>query len=255
MNIPELITGSYQRNARFYPALVVLFPIATAVAAIIPTGSVSTLQTSFGLMFVSCGGLYLLGQLARDGGKKKEGALFDLWGGMPSVAVFRHSDQRVDPITKARYHKVMSALVKDTKPLSANEERIDPRAADQIYSAWSSYIRVSTRDTKKYSLIYQELASYGYRRNILGLRPVGIVTTGVLTVVTGWWNVDVLRSTGVVDQAKLLSGGVSLVFFLLWTLLFTPEWVRVAADAYAGRLVEAIDDLSNHSSSEPKKEL
>ena len=81
---------------------------------------------------------------------------------------------RIDPITKARYHKRLADLVKGAKAPSANDEQEDPVAADGVYSAWSTYLRVNTRDTKKYSLLLQENINYGYRRNVWGLRPIGI---------------------------------------------------------------------------------
>src|SRR5713101_427338 len=118
----------------------------------IVSAKLSSLE-SISAAIVGCGGAFLLSQLARDAGKKGEKALFAKWGGLPSVAIFRHSDSRLDSITKARYHKKLSALVPGVKAPSAEEERADPAAAEQVYTAWSMYLRVNTRDTKKYLLL------------------------------------------------------------------------------------------------------
>ena len=121
-------------------------PVAVVVGCGLGT-SISRAEAVCGLV-ISCGGLLLLAQIARDAGKRKERSLFQKWGGTPSVCIFRHVDARMDAITKARCHKTMSNLVKEAKAPSADEETADPIAADGVYTAWSTYIRVNTRDTK-----------------------------------------------------------------------------------------------------------
>lgn len=151
-------------------------PIVITVVGIAST-KLSALE-SLGTALAGCGGAFLLTQLARDAGKKREKQFFVAWGGIPSVTIFRHRDTRIDAITKSRYHRQLAALVKGAKGPSPEEEQTDPAMADQVYSAWSSYLRVHTRDTKKYSLLFQENISYGYRRNLCGLRPLGITVSG-----------------------------------------------------------------------------
>lgn len=96
-----------------------------------------------------------------------------------SVSIFRHANMRMDSITKVRCHTKMSSLVREASAPTAEEEISDPVAADRVYTAWSTYIRVRTRDTRKYALLFQENINYGYRRNVWGLRPTGIVVTSV----------------------------------------------------------------------------
>lgn len=135
MSMFSLIIDGYERKARLYPALLLLMPIAMiAVAATLTKLSV---LEGLGGAAVGCGGALFLSQFARDAGKKGEKALFEKWGGLPSVAVFRHRDIRLDPITKARYHKMLADLVKGAEAPSANDEQADPVAADGVYSAWS----------------------------------------------------------------------------------------------------------------------
>jgi hypothetical protein len=142
---------------------------------------------SLGATIGGCGGIFLLSQLARDAGKNGEKALFESWGGTPSVAIFRHRDTRLDSITKARYHKTLTALVKGTKAPSVEDERVAPAAADLVYTSWSSYLRVRARDdAKKYPLVLQENINYGYRRNLWGLRTVGIITSSLCCTVSVW---------------------------------------------------------------------
>jgi len=192
---------------------------------------------------VSCGGLFLLAQFARDAGKGKEATLFDKWGGVPSVCIFRHADPRIDAITKARYHGRMSDLVKEAKPPSADEEAANPIAADGVYTSWSTYVRVNTRDTRKYALLFQENINYGYRRNVWGLRPTGIAVASVSLAGALAWLYFRYKSAGQISFELIIASVGTLIWLLLWLFHFTADWVRVPADAYAERLVEAIDSL------------
>jgi hypothetical protein len=238
-----IATDSYERKARLYPALLLIAPVVATGAAIL-AAQTSAIQTLAGVG-VACGGAFLLTQLARDAGKKGENALFEKWGGVPSVAIFRHRDGTLDAITKARYHARLAACVQGTKAPSADDEGADQGAADSVYTAWSSYLRAATRDTKKYSLLFKENVNYGFRRNVWGLRSAGIVASLLCSVIAA---ARLYRLPGLplsVENAGMTGAlAMSLVFFALWTFRFTSEWVRVPAWEYAKRLAEAAETLA-----------
>jgi hypothetical protein len=242
MNPFNLISDGYERKARLYPALIVMAPVLVTVIAIV-SEKLSAVQ-SLGATVAGCGGAFLLSQLARDAGKNGEKALFERWAGLPSVAIFRHRDTRLDAITKARYHKKLVTLVKGTKAPTVEGEEADPVGADQVYTAWSTYLRVSTRDTKKYPLLFQELVNYGYRRNVWGLRTVGIVVSGLSCVVAAGRFYQLYRAAGEIGQEIAGAFAFAFVFLLLWIFRFSSDWVRITADAYAERLAETVDTVA-----------
>jgi hypothetical protein len=246
MSMFSLIIDGYERKARLYPALLLLMPIAMIALAASAT-KLSVLE-GLGGAAVGCGGAFFLSQFARDAGKKGEKALFEKWGGMPSVAVFRHRDIRIDPITKARYHKRLADLVKGAKAPSANDEQEDPVAADGVYSAWSTYLRVNTRDTKKYSLLLQENINYGYRRNVWGLRHIGITITALCCIGSALWLYIQFRLTGRIMEEMVLAFGVTFLLLILWVFQFSSNWVRIPADAYAERLAETVETFGGKTS-------
>jgi ABC-type multidrug transport system fused ATPase/permease subunit len=241
MKALEQLTDSYDRKARLYPALLLISPgIALMVAAV--SAKYSVLQT-VAAGAISCGGAFLLTQLARDAGKNLEAKLFEAWAGMPSIVIFRHADARFDSITKGRYHRAMASLVKQTKPPSEAQEQEDPAAADIVYAAWSNYLRTHTRDQKRFALLFKENINYGYRRNVLGLRPLGITIAAFVTVLATIWVSWRYYHTSNIDELMLGAATFSLLLLLLWIFRVSPNWVRVPADAYAYRLIEAIDML------------
>ncbi len=237
----KIIIDGYERKARLYPALLLIAPVVgTAVAML--TAKFTELQ-SLAAGVVGCGGAFLLTQLARDSGKKHEAALFAKWGGLPSIAIFRHRDVRLDAITKARYHKKLAGLVKEAKAPTPEQEQAAPAAADAVYAAWSNYIRVNTRDTKKFGLLFQENVAYGYRRNVWGVRALGIILTLLSLVACGARLYLVHSSTGKIDEALGGAAAFAAIMLLLWLLRFNTDWVRVPADAYAERLVECVESF------------
>jgi hypothetical protein len=247
MNPINLITDGYERKARLYPALLLVAPVIITLVGM-ASAKLSTLE-SLGTVAAGCGGAFLLTQLARDAGKKCERDLFDAWGGMPSIAVFRHRDTRIDALTKARYHGRLLALVKGAKAPTPEEEAADPAVADQVYSAWSTYLRVHTRDTKKYPLVFHENVSYGYRRNVYGLRPIGIIGSGLCITVGGAWLYYLHSVAAAITPESAGALGCVFVTLLLWAFRFTPDWVRIPADAYAERLAETVDSMDAGSQS------
>jgi hypothetical protein len=80
----NLIADGYERKARLYPALLLFMPVAVVVGCGLGT-RVSRAETVCAVI-VSCGGLLLLAQIARDAGKRKERSLFDRWGNTSTLA-------------------------------------------------------------------------------------------------------------------------------------------------------------------------
>jgi hypothetical protein len=251
VNLVNLVTDGYERKARLYPALLLIAPIVITIVGMF-AGKLSALE-SFATVVAGSGGAFLLAQLARDAGKERERAFFESWGGLPSVAVLRHSDTRIEPITKARYHKKLSTFVKGTKAPSPEEEAADPFKADQVYASWSSYLRVHTRDVKKFPLVFHENVNYGYRRNLCGLRRVGIILSALSSTVSAFWLYHQHSVTGEVREETVVAFACTVVILSLWIFRFSPDWVRLAADAYAERLAESVDSVADkRGTAEPK---
>ena len=238
MNLETLVMDEYERKARLYPALLLIAPIVGTVFVLL------SIEMAIGAtILVSSGGAYLLTQLARDKGKEKEPELFKEWGGMPSIAVFRHTDNQLDKITKAKHHEQLTHLVAGTTAQTIEQEKADPSSADEIYTAWSNYLRTNTRG-EKFPLVRKELMNYGYRRNVYGMRPIGILVSLISLVTCAIRLYFVYRSTSQYDEALILAGAFSLVFSVLWIFQFTANWVRIPAVEYAKRLAESVEILS-----------
>lgn len=243
------INDPYERPARLYPALLTLLPLLVLIMLLYAPKT--TVLTCAITLAVSCGGLYLTTNLARETGKRLEDKLFAEWGGKPTTQLLRHRDKIIEAATKRRYHSLLSSKINETFP-DGNQEANNPEAADDIYQSGVRWLLNHTRpdDTRRYDLIFRENAAYGFRRNALGLKPLGLaisigsllwvlITQGALFS-PGRPPVD-LTALSRMSEAATTSLGVSAVMIAVWMLFFTRTSVRTAAFTYAETLLRACD--------------
>src|SRR5690606_25170158 len=109
------------------------------------------------------------------------GALFKKWGGTPTTQLQRHRDRTVDPVTKVIRHNLLASALNIAFPTPQDEEE-RPAQADDIYAAGTNLLRELTRDRIRFPLVFAENTTYGFRRNALGLKPIGIATSLAATL-------------------------------------------------------------------------
>lgn len=231
----------YTVRARLRPALIVALPLGLATVSWFPDGVLGW-GAVWGLVTWS-GGTVLLAQIGRDAGVRKEPNLFKLWGGKPTTRMLRHRDA-ANAVMLARWHKKLKLLMKGIKLPTPEEEAADPRAADEIYETCGAFLRENTRDSNKFGLVFEENCNYGFRRNLWGMKPIGLIIAliclGVIVAVPFF---EPLAWSGKRLELTVTTAGIDLLLVLGWLFVFKPSWVRVAADAYAERLLEACERL------------
>lgn len=261
MVVPDIFTklfDPYERQARLYPGLLVVAPVAVVVVCLAAPGNLwgSTLVS----VLVGCGAAYALGRVARDAGKRLQADLFAKWGGAPTTQVLRHSDSVIDAHTKARYHKVLSQGIGKALP-APEAEAADPKAADDFYRAGTTWLLGQTRDTKVFPLVFKENIAFGFQRNALGLRRGGIVVSvlcflAVLASAAHRTRFVVEPSLDALTRAsapQLVALAVSLVFFVVWVFGLNEAALRRTAFAYALRLFESCDRLPQRKAPAARK--
>jgi hypothetical protein len=238
------VFDSYARQARLYPALIVILPVALLVVVWFPAlwttwGALTSLASSFGIML-------LLAQVARDRGKRLEPYLYQKWDGKPSVSLLRHRDTRIDKHTKDRYREFLNTQLPQLVLPTAEEERADPAAADAKYQSVTEWLLTQTRDTKRFSILFKENVSFGFRRNLWGLKPIGIAVSLIagLASVTAIFSLYQITHQAPTPEIALVTAAVWLLL-LIWLTLVAPSWIRIPADAYGRQLLAASDTLSS----------
>ncbi|MCK5616248.1 hypothetical protein KAR91_81050, partial [Candidatus Pacearchaeota archaeon] len=85
--IEKAVPDPYERKARLYPMLLLLFPVLLSFWAIVPK-KMYNWEAIAGLAFW-CGFAYFLKEIGRDAGKKKEKQLWASWNGAPTTQYLR----------------------------------------------------------------------------------------------------------------------------------------------------------------------
>lgn len=237
----------YDLQARHLPVAVTLLPLIILAVATIPDLRGSLWLPAAGLAGVS-GMYWLLARHARVRGRELEVRLYSAWGGMPSTALLRHRDPRLNKHTKAVYHDRLRKLGAPFIIPTQDEEARDTSAADDRYAAAMDELRRRAKATKN-PIVLRENINYGGARNLLALKPLGIaivvVSLAVLVAVIGAKNHWILDLVKAIEVAC----GVALILDLIaWVVLVNPSLVKHQADAYAYALIESAEDGSRRSS-------
>lgn len=200
----------------------------------------------------------MFSQLGRDQGKALEPKLFADWGGQPSVQLLRYRDGREPKDALARYRSKLQTINPNIQWPTELEELADPNEADRRYFSICLFLRETTRNKSTFPVLFNENVNYGCRRNLLGMRSSGILLSllGTLSSVLAMI-VGMKEDSFDVPAVPLVVTILNAFLFSWWCLRINSEWVRVAAFAYAERLVGSCDSLPvspKPSSSETTKE-
>ncbi len=242
MNANLDIFNPYVRRARLQPAMLVALPFGLATLAFWPNG-IAGWGTVWSL-FVFCGGTALMAQMARDMGKIKEPGLFASWGGKPTTQLLRHRSTE-NKVLLFRRHERLKKLIPELYLPSPDEELADVAAADMAYDTCTAFLIEKTRKKDTFPLVFEENCNYGFRRNLWGMKPLGLATsligTGAVTAIV----LLEMRSGKALSPTTIACGVINLVMLLSWIVWFTPSWVRIAGFAYADRLLAACETLKS----------
>ena len=172
-------------------------------------------------------------------GSKKNGVCGGL-GRVPTTHRLRHrSCEAVNPIIRARQHQSLAQVIGFVLP-SREQEQEDPVRADSIYETAVDCLRANARSD---GLVFKENVAYGFRRNLWAMKGVGVTLSFLGTLVclvafaTEFQDADVFR------LAPLGTAALNACLLAWWLVRIRPDWVRLAGEAYAERLLASRDSL------------
>lgn len=232
---------TYILRARLLPAVIGVTP-AMALAAIAISWADLTLPqviatTAVGVLFVAAS------DLARRMGKRFERRMFASTGGRPIVALLRHSDKTLDTRTKERYRGFLAQQLGETPP-SARDQTRNPDAADGFYNRCGIWLRERTRDKATFKILFEENVTYGFRRNLYGLRWPGLALNAIAVGICVYWLSPygswIGRATRTEIYAVLMIAALHAIYFLFFV---TRKSVEEASDQYSRQLVLSCEGI------------
>lgn len=233
----------YSLNARIYPVIILLLPVVIiGISYSIKYESYIQVLSTLG---ISAALTYFLSNLGRDKGKQIEPNLWKKWGGMPTVQLLSFRNEIIDKHTKRKYHKLLLAL----SPIEESDIDFENASIDfvsDIYKSWTRFLISKTRDTKQFSLLFKENISYGFRRNLWGLKKISLVF--IFLILLGNYGFQVFNY-GITEISKyplqfFISEILLILLTFIWIFWINAEWIKIPAFAYGERLLESIEKIN-----------
>lgn len=231
----------YSLNARIYPVVILLLPLV--IIGITYSLEYESYIQALGTIGVTSALVYLFSNLGRDSGKRKEPVLWRKWGGMPTAQVLSFNTSFIDEITKQKYHDRLLELSPIDTSIDFKNSKLED--VNEIYRSWTKFLITQTRDTKKYSLLFKENISYGFRRNLWGLKPISLILLSIIILgnflIQGFTNG--FQSILVFPIQFYISEVLLIILLLIWIYIINSNWIKIPAFSYAERLLESIDTI------------
>ncbi|MCR6110051.1 hypothetical protein HXA35_06890 [Bacillus sp. A301a_S52] len=242
MNL-DVVLNTYERKARYYPAVLTITPIIVWLYLWFP--DIRSLEGTFISLIAGLGISIPLSILARTLGKKAQEKLIMQWGALPATLILRNNDTSLNSETKKRYYQKLELLTKINLPDRDIEDE-DPNTAQQKFDSCIDYLRQHTRDKVKYSLVFNENIYYGQARNLLGLKPLGLlicITLIIAQLLLIYLNFGFGLNVSAVPLLQMVSLGSTFVFLFFWFFFVSSNQVYNAGVNYGKALLECCESI------------
>lgn len=238
---------AYIIRARLFPAILAISPFIALVAI---TVSWNTLSLPQAITTVAVGVLFFaFADLARRMGKRTEKDLFKDTGGVPSNTLLMHSDKTFDPATHERYRNFIGDLIGEKAPSEEKDAR-DPAAARQYYIRAGNWLRENTRNHDEFKLLFEENITYGFRRNLYGIKWPALALNVLVLIACGVILYLNKFSAGTLGQVEMV-GAFAALHALYFLLVVSRKSVVAASNQYARQLILSSETLAKKPA--PKK--
>lgn len=223
------LTDRYERKARLLPALIVVLPLAIAVASLVGLQADWYSALGAGALFEGILGVGL-SHLARIPGTVFGEKLAKRWSGQPTHRWLRPGDVTHSEAQKSRWRGAIRTLTGLTIPATATKtaEEIDKLIDDAVRQ-----LRNRLREEPAARMVTVHNEDYGFARNLGGLRWAWLAFS-VLGV--GACGLGLYMGRGHLLAMVVEVGFALLSGYVAFTL---PGYVRHCADRYAESLFAA----------------
>lgn len=242
MNL-DVVLNTYERRARYLPAVLTVSPVIIWLYLWFP--DIRSLEGTFISLIVGLGISVPLSILARTLGKKEQEKLLVKWGALPATLILKSNDSSINRETKNRYHQRLRLLTNVDIP-TPEKELEDPLDATRKFDSCIDYLRQRTRDKVKYSLIFNENVSYGQARNLLGLKPLGLILCLIVLAIQSFHiykNYGLGLNISAVPILEVISVVITLIFLSFWIFFVSSKQVYNAGVNYGKALLESCEHI------------
>lgn len=232
--------SEYELKARIFPASFTILPFVITILMWFP--ELINLESSLIIMLILIISLFFLGKLVREGGRKAQNKLLQKWGSFPTTLYLSHLNNKIDIKTKKRYHDYLNKNIQGLELPSQDEEIKNPKCSQGKYESAVKWLLENTRDTKKFPLLYQDNINYGFSRNMLGIKPLGIVIS-IISLALDFYLLYSLNYQSIteVNINIIISIVISFAIIIIWIFFVKEKWVKSTSAAYARTLLSTCE--------------
>jgi hypothetical protein len=128
---------------------------------------------------------------------------------------------------------------------SAQAEKDDPDTADNRYRGAVEWLLEATRGEKRFPLVRAENISYGFRRNLLGMKTPAIALIICCLIADICLTVRSFHGDGKLFEGGCALAGIIFISGLIWLFVIRMDFVEDAGRSYALRLLAQCDVLAS----------
>ena len=242
---------AYALRARLFPALIATAPAITLAGTLITWNQFHVSQAIAALVLSVL--LFAFADYARRQGKRIQRDVFRNIGGvLPSVAMLRHSDTTLHATVKERIVTFVGKKIGRSPPTEA-QERAEPAEAGSFYDHCGVWLREHMRGPA-FKLLLEENITYGFRRNLLGMKYIGFGLSAFTLIIAGSITVIRYRADPSQDLSPfLLIVVVAALHAAYFALVVTRISVQQAGGTYAHQLFASCETLMGGPKPAPAK--
>lgn len=233
---------AYTLRARLFPAVLAAAPALAALALLISWEKIALSNTiATGALLVL---LFALADFARKQGLRIEPGIYNEMGGRPSITMFRRGETTIDENAKEGYRQFLAGKINRAVP-TAQAEAADQAVADSFYEQAGIWLRANTRDAKKFPILWNELVSYGFRRNLLGLKWSALAINLIVVIICAivLWRRESLDMSDDLVMRTVVVVIVAAIHGTYIALIVTRGGVKEAAQRYGRELILSCQQL------------
>ena len=223
------LLDSYNIRARLSPSIILLGPIAFTIFLCFET--VYTFASSTILICILLAFTNYIPILQRCIRKKDNHRI------NYAAKFLEIDDFTIDSISKNRYYKKLSEI---NDSFSLFKEPSDKQEFKDCCKSSVLYLRNNTRDNH---LVLEENINYGFCKNLVACKPIGIVICIILALFTAIFSFFTSNTFYDIPLQNWVAFVTDILFLIFWKFGITEDMLDQASRRYAFTLISAIDTL------------
>ncbi len=227
--------NKYELKAIIAPGMISIMSFFTTLIIYFPDSL--NLGSSLIVIILLIFYIYLFSIIARENGKMVEKKLFSQSSNVyPTTQILRYSDDTLNIKTKERYHSFLQESVPCIELPSYEDAR--DKKENYFDDEYDSAIDWLLKNTREDYMTAQHNMEYGFYRNLLGIKYIGIIIVLISIV----FSIVVFILSQENDTIQLVLSSIINVFFLyFWIFKVTKTQTRKSAKRYAQSLLANCD--------------